>query len=129
MGSLFSWVTKLKNAEVREVSGRYGWYIDQIKVRTADRVQEETSPSFGGNGGGPYTWKVPEGEHIAKIEYRQGSWLDAVTFITNKGTRSPQFGGNGGSGPYTYNLKKDERLIGFYGHKDQWLRGLGFYIG
>ena len=127
IGSAFGWESKLANADIREVTGRKGWYIDQIKVRTADGSQEETSPSFGGNGGGAYTWKVPDGEWIAKIEYRQGSWLDAVTFVTNKGTKSPQFGGNGGGGPFTYTLPVGAKLNGLYGFKDQYIRGLGFY--
>ena len=126
IGSAFSWTTSLPNAEIREVSGRHGWYIDQIKVRTVDGSKEESSPSFGGNGGGAYTWKVPEGEYISKILYRQGSWLDGVTFVTNKGTQSPQFGGSGGSGPFTFNLPAGTRLNGIYGYKDAYIRGLGF---
>ena len=128
IGSPFSWMSTLYNADIREVSGRDGWYIDQVKVKTADGSQEETSPSFGGNGGGPYTWTVPNGEYIAKIEYRQGSWLDGVTFVTNRGNRSPQFGGHGGSGPYTYTLPAGQRLAGIYGHKDAYIRGLGFFL-
>ena len=128
IGSAFSWMSKLYNAEIREITGRKGWYIDQVKVRTADGAHEETSPSFGGNGGGAYTWKVPEGEYIAKIEYRQGSWLDGVTFVTNKGNKSPHFGGNGGNGPFTYVVPDGQRLAGIYGHKDQYIRGLGFYL-
>ena len=127
LGQAFEWKTKLKNADIREISGRDGFYIDRIKVRAVDGAEEESSPSFGGDGGSPYTWTVPEGEYIAKLEYRQGDWLDGVTFITNAGTRSPQFGGNGGTGPFEFSLPSTTRLTGFYGHKDQYIRGLGFY--
>ena len=84
MGKAFSWKTSLKNAEIREIEGRDGFYIDRIKVKTVNGTEEESSPSIGGNGGGPYKWTVPDGEYIIKVEYRQGSWLDGVTFITNK---------------------------------------------
>ena len=94
----------------------------------AGESKEETSPSFGGNGGGPYTWKVPDGQYIAKIEYRQGSWLDGLTFVTNKGNKSPHFGGNGGNGPFTYTIPSGQRLSGIYGHKDQYMRGVGFFL-
>ena len=127
IGKAFSWKTTLKNAEIREIEGKDGFYIDRIKVKAVDGAEEESSPSIGGNGGGPYKWVVPDGEYIAKLEYRQGSWLDGVTFITNKGTRSPQFGGEGGSGPFEYELPPDTRLDGIYGYRDQYVRGLGFY--
>lgn len=127
MGKAFSWKTSLKNAEIREIEGRDGFYIDRIKVKTVNGTEEESSPSIGGNGGGPYKWTVPDGEYIIKVEYRQGSWLDGVTFITNKGSRSPQFGGNGGKGPFEFTLPGGTRLNGFYGHRDQYIRGLGFY--
>ena len=65
-------------------------------MRTIYGHKEETSPSFGGNGGVPYTWTVPEGEYIAKIEYKQDNdWLLGMAFVTDKGTKSPQFGAHG----------------------------------
>ena len=52
-----------------------------------------------------------------------------MIFETNRGTRSPQFGGNGGSGPFEYNLPDDVRLNGIYGNADdQIVRGVGFYF-
>ena len=60
IGNAFEWKTTLRNAEIREIVGRDGFYIDQIKVKTVDRNEEESSPHIGGNGGSPYTWTVPE---------------------------------------------------------------------
>ena len=127
IGKAFSWKTTLKNAEIREISGREGYYIDRIKVKAADGTEEESSPNFGGKGGERYKWTVPDGEYIAKIKYKQGNWLDSVVFITNKGTKSPRFGGKGGEGPFEYVLPQGARLNGIYGHQDQYIRGLGFY--
>ena len=61
IGKAFSWKTSLRNADIREVEGRKGFYIDRIKVRTVDGIEEESSPSFGGDGGDAYKWTVPEG--------------------------------------------------------------------
>ena len=118
IGKAFSWKTSLRNADIREISGKKGFYIDRIKVRTIDGFEEESSPSIGGDGGGPYTWIVPEGEYIAKIIYQQGNWLDSVIFVTNRGTQSPKFGGNGGGGPFEYVLPENNRLNGIYGFND-----------
>ena len=115
----------MTDAEIREITGREGSFIDQVKVKTADGGSEQTSPSFGGSGGHSYTWKVPNGEYISKLEYRSGSWLDGITFVTNKGNKSPHFGGNGGNG-YTFDLPVGARLNGVFGYKQGYLKGLGF---
>lgn len=59
------------------------------------------SPQFGGTGGSEQNiWEVPKDEYITQVEYRSGDRIDSITFITNKGNKSPKYGGNGGS----YNL-------------------------
>lgn len=55
------------------------------------------SPQFGGQGGGDQNpWSVPKDEYITQVEYRCGDRVDSFTFITNKGTKSPRYGGSGG---------------------------------
>ena len=39
---------------------------------------------------------VPNSQSITQVVYRSGSLIDALTFITNKGNKSPRFGGGGG---------------------------------
>ena len=63
-GNYFTWVSSLPEAEIREIHGRRGWYIDQVTVETEDGHHHETSPSFGDHGGDAYSWVVPHGEHI-----------------------------------------------------------------
>ena len=58
----------------------------------------------------------------------QGDSLDSVTFVTDKGTRSPTFGGSGGDEPHTYNIPSGQRLAGIYGYRFSYLKGLGFYL-
>jgi hypothetical protein len=51
-----------------------------------------------------------------------------LTFITNKGNKSPRYGGNGGS----YHLETfptGYRIIGLYGHQGTGLDSLGFILG
>ena len=128
-GDAYSWAPTSMKSEIREIFARGGGFIDQFKVKTSDGSQEQTSPAIGGNGGAASSWKVPDGEYISKIIYKQGDWISGVTFVTNKGTQSPRFGGDGGQGPFEFNLKEGERLIGFYGLADDLVKGLGFYIG
>lgn len=87
------------------------------------------SPQFGGTGGGERDpWVVPKDEYITQIEYRSGDRIDSLTFITNKGTKSPRFGGTGGS----YNLVSfpaGYRIIGLFGRDGSRLDRLGFVLG
>jgi Jacalin-like lectin domain len=80
----------------------------------------------GGSGGGEYAWEVPYGEYIKKIEIRSGSRVDAVTFITQNGTRSPQFGGNGG-GLHFLEIPDGNRICGYFGRSGSEIDKLGFY--
>ena len=86
------------------------------------------SPQFGGGGGSLRDpWVVPDGEYVSQIEYRSGSRIDSLTFITNKGTRSPKYGGNGGS----YHLEtfpEGSRIIGLYGRDGSRVDNLGFIL-
>ena len=51
-----------------------------------------------------------------------------MTFVTNKGNKSPHFGGHGGDGPFTFPVSSGQTLSGNYDHKDQFLRGFGFHL-
>jgi hypothetical protein len=50
-----------------------------------------------------------------------------LTFITNKGNKSPHFGGSGGS-YHLVNIPQDYRIIGFYGIQGSRVYKLGFNI-
>jgi hypothetical protein len=80
-------------------------------------------------------WDVPQDEYISQIEVRSGDFIDAVTFITNKGNRSPKSGGDGGS-PHVITIPDDYRFVGYYGKQAHWayphgymLLKLGFILG
>ncbi len=75
-----------------------------------------------------YEWDVPEGEYIKQIEVRTGNAVDAITFITNTGKKSPQFGGNGG-GYNLINIPRNCRLCGYFGRTghENAINKLGFF--
>jgi hypothetical protein len=77
---------------------RSGWEIDNIQISLSDGVTTTISPQFGGNGGDLQDpWVVPKDEHITQVEYRSGDRIDSLTFVTNKGNKSPRYGGTEGS--------------------------------
>ena len=51
-----------------------------------------------------------------------------ITFVTDKGTRSPQLGGHGGSKTSTYMVPVGQRLAGIFGRMDPKINDLGFYL-
>ena len=62
------------------------------------------------------------------MEFRCGSRVDSLTFITNRGSRSPKYGGNGGSYKLV-TLPEDYKIIGLFGNDGARLDQLGFIIG
>ena len=124
-GNSFDWKSDYPDYKLKEIyytEGQRGLDSYQMVYYYKDKMMR--SPVYGNPSSHPKVWKVPDGEFIVKIEYRQGSWLDGITFVTNKGTKSPQFGGHGGNGPFTYVIPAGQRLAGIYGHKDQYIRGM-----
>lgn len=100
--------------ELRSVHMRSGSEIDNIQLFISDGVTQQYTAAVGGLGGSPSVWTVPDGEFVDQIEYRSGDRIDSLTFITNKGNKSPKFGGNGGT-YHLVNIPQDHRIVGFYG--------------
>lgn len=71
---------------------------------------------------------VPHGEYIAQIELRTGGRIDSLTFVTNKGNKSPKYGGDGGY-YHLVTLPEGYRLIGLYGKHGYRFYFLGFILG
>ena len=87
------------------------------------------SPQFGGQGGGDRDpWEVPKDEYITQVEYRAGDRIDSLTFITNKGNKSPRYGGTGGS-YFIETFPPDYKIIGMFGRDGGRLDRLGFVLG
>ncbi len=93
----------------------------------SDGVTEQFTSAVGGLGGGEHIWDVPNDEYINQIEFRSGDRIDSLTFITNKGNKSPTFGGTGGS-YHLVTIPQDYRIVGFYGAQGSRVYKLGFTL-
>jgi hypothetical protein len=51
-----------------------------------------------------------------------------LTFVTNKGNKSPKYGGTGGS-YYLETFPAGYRIVGLYGRDGARLDGVGFILG
>jgi hypothetical protein len=71
---------------------------------------------------------VPKDEYITQVEYRAGDRIDSLTFITNKGNKSPRYGGNGGS-YFIETFPQDYKIIGMFGRDGSRLDRIGFILG
>lgn len=61
------------------LSGRYGWYIDCIRIHTNLRL----SPSYGGHGGEKeFYFVAKEGEEVVGLVGRAGWFVDALGIVT-----------------------------------------------
>ena len=108
-------------AKVTSVSLRSGSRIDCIQIHTTS----VNSGVYGGNGGSPQSFSVNGDEVIVAITGRAGpSSVDALEFVTNKGSVSPFFGGTGGS-PFSFQAPPGTYLVGIQGRCDTELYAIG----
>ena len=114
--------------EVVKLIMRSGSGVDSIQMLLSDGTKSVYSPKVGGNGGGETTWAVPPGETITQVEYGVDGTIVFLQFITNKGNKSPHFGGNGGSYSIV-TFPEGFRIIGFYGRFGNRMDKLGFILG
>ncbi|KAI5953485.1 hypothetical protein KGF54_002857 [Candida jiufengensis] len=69
---------------------------------------------------------LDEGEYITKFNIRNGAWIDAIQFVTNKNRISSMFGNtNGGHISSLEAPTSDNEIIGMYFYMGDWLDGLG----
>lgn len=64
-------------------------------------------------------WRVPDGEYITSMSLQLSQFGNPAPtnlyFTTNAGTTSPAIGSVAGSGPYTFNARINESIVGFWG--------------
>lgn len=120
--------------DVTQVRVYHGGALDGIRftLRNPEKKQLilksfalSNSVLVGFETGGSSDWLVPNGEVIAKMYVRNGAWIDAIQFETDRGTVSPMFGNNGGHKSVLEVPHKEKAFLGMYGYKNQWLDGLG----
>ena len=111
------------NMFVRRVYLRTNHLLESIQVELSDGERTHLMPAHGGYGGDLKIWNVPEGEFITEIEMKTGAMVDSIIFITDKGTRSPRYGGDGGSMKH---IQLVGRLVGLRGRDGAYIDALGF---
>ena len=89
--------------ELKKVLINSGKFVNGFQLEFNNGFNSTYTPWVGGRGGSQETWDVPTGEYITQIEIRSGWYIDAITFITNTGNKSPMFG-EGGGGYHLYTL-------------------------
>jgi hypothetical protein len=88
--------------QITGISGRYGEYIDSIRINTNKR----TSPVYGGRGGDrPYSINVPSGNQAVGFTGRSGDYLDAIGLVYSpiwiRPSGETQASGNRGGTPFS----------------------------
>lgn len=69
---------------------------------------------------------LEEGEKIEKLLVRNGAWVDAVQFVTNRGRSSDMFGNTtGGHLSVLQPPSAQHSIVGFYGYQGAWTDGFG----
>jgi len=99
--------------------------ILQLRLKIGNGTWSYWTDVYGGNNANSTlsSFVVPEGEHIKTVLMRSGYRIDRLQFVTDRGSKSQEFGGTGG-GVRTYDIPG--RLVGVFGRKGVELFQLGF---
>ncbi|RLV94114.1 putative zinc metalloproteinase [Spathaspora sp. JA1] len=97
------------------------------KVLTLDDHEQGTSEFLVGNEKPEYhEYNVPPGERITKFHVRNGVWIDAIAFETDRGNVSPMYGNtNGGHLSILECPGGDFKVVGVYSYIGSWMDGVG----
>ncbi|CAK9438001.1 uncharacterized protein LODBEIA_P23670 [Lodderomyces beijingensis] len=71
-------------------------------------------------------YSVGQDERIVKFNVRNGAWIDAIQFVTNRNNVSPMFGNaNGGHLSTLEAPTASTQIVGMYYYMGSWIDGLG----
>ena len=126
-GISFSFVSSTYLTSIREVTIRSGLYVESIKIKVSSLIDTKESPTFGGRGGSGNVWEVPEGEDISRIIIRSSNKVNSLEFITDKDSRSPQYGGYEGE-EKIYKVPNGYKVYGIHGYYGGYIYSIGFYL-
>jgi hypothetical protein len=120
---------------VRKVTVRSNSHINSLQLTLSDDINTRTLSQHGGDDGTQNEFLVPHNEVITQVEVRYGKsivnkYLNSITFITNKGTKSMTFGTNEDE-YYMFRAPENGHLIGIQGKvkadcKSKCLTAIGF---
>ena len=100
-----------------------GSYIDGIQGIFSDcNGNQFTGPWYGGDGGNRNQVLFAPGEELSTVNGRSGSYVDQLTFVTNRNTYS--FGGGGGA---PFSLPASNAIGGFFGRFGRYIDQFGLF--
>ena len=120
------------------------WKISMIQGRSSSRINEieliwenpkhatRESGGFGGDGGGPFEFKIAPNDYLTEISGTVENAGDSVRifsvqFVTRDGGRSPLFGTKTAF-PFFYVCPRGFHITGIFGRSGTELDGLGVFI-
>ena len=125
-GNPFDSAYKSTSLDLIKVLVRAGSVIDNIQLLLGDGVKQIYTSAYGGQGGNPASWQVPDNEQVRQIEIYEDNQVNGLIFITNKGHKSPQFGR--AAGRYHLLNLPDGRIVGLFGRSGGNVAQLGFVM-
>ncbi|RKP31794.1 hypothetical protein METBISCDRAFT_13346 [Metschnikowia bicuspidata] len=112
---------------VNRVTIHHGGALDGIIFHMG--ALGKTAPrecTIGRTTGESTVFALQPGEHIARLNFRNGAWVDAVQIVTDRGRKSDMCGNKDGGHLSTLEPPSSRhRIIGFYGYVGNWLDGIG----
>jgi hypothetical protein len=118
---------------ISEIGVRSGNRIDEIEITWSNTSNESTSsPDFGGNGGKPDIFTIPNGDYLTEItgtvdDYDDGVRLFSLQFFTKDKSKSPVYGKQG-SGNFSFQCPPGYQITGIIVRSGEELDALGVHI-
>lgn len=105
-------------------------YLGKIMGKISNSLQppnggEKKETLFGNECGNYNDFDLQPGERIVKFNFRNGQWLDAVQFETDRGRVSGMFGSKGGHLLHLEAPSSDFTVVGVWGFVGAWIDGIG----
>lgn len=109
-------------SRVYKVTIHHGGALDGITFH----MRGVGDATIGRRSGGATEFELQPGESIARINFRNGAWIDAAQVETDRGRKTDMCGNAEGGHFSTLEPPSSEhKIIGFYGYVGQWLDGIG----
>ena len=114
------------------VQGRSGSRIDQIEIVWSSPGGSQSSDQFGGDGGSPFQFAIPDKDYLTLISgtvgINNGSVvLYSLQFFTQNGNKSPVFG-SATSTPFNFQCPPGYQISGIFGRSGSAVDALGVYL-
>ncbi|CAK0850893.1 unnamed protein product [Prorocentrum cordatum] len=126
------------NVQVSQIVVKSQRWLNSIQLVLSQGDSNWPLPEHGGKSGVHNTLTFSVGQKITAVELRYQRYIDKISFWTNDGSEQ-HVGGEGGAYSRMVNfqdavrnatgyLPREAWMVGLYGHSDQYVDSLGFYV-